>query len=162
MSTVFFDSTNPEMIPASARYAALYFDGRYGATGRQNAWRFAHRRWITDHNDYIHCGIVDFEPGNPSYGDVTALSIFTGGRAKMGKEHRVYCDRADAKLAIERLDGRETLWWIATLDGKQWTAEELAADLKDNWGADIPADHIWGNQNRGDGVYDSSSLFLEW
>lgn len=160
--TYFYDAANPSMIPQGATHAALYYDGIYGAAGKGAAWRFAHRRWITDNWDYVHCGIVDYEPGNPSFSNPHALPVFVDGRNSMKKPHRVYCDRANAASALKQLNDRETLWWIATLDGLDWTPETLSENLRAHWNADIPADHIWGIQNMGDGTYDRSNLELDW
>ena len=54
------------------------------------------------------------------------------------------------------------LFWIATLDNKDWTVEQLAADLAANWGARIPAAQIWACQNKPRGEYDVSTLFGTW
>lgn len=160
--TQFYDSTNPELIP-DRDYAALYYDGIYGQAGKDAAPLFPHKRWITIGWDYRHCGIVDFEPGNPVYSSATGLWEFVRGRLLDGHPSRVYCDRSDAAKALSLTQGMHTLWWIATGDGKDWTPDELSKELHDNWNADIPADVIWGNQNLWvPRKYDRSNLFLDW
>lgn len=37
-------------------------------------------------------------------------------------------------------------WWIATLDGRPWTAAELSQDLSAHWDALLPPDRIWAVQ----------------
>lgn len=164
----FYDSTNPESsaIP-SHEYAALYYDGLYGSQGRAAAPLYKHHRWITIGWDAKHCGIADFEQDNPVFDSEMGLYLFVHQRMVMNKPRRVYTDRANASLAISRLESHQlkatdTLWWIATGDGKNWTAEELHQDLLTNWDADIPVDHIWGNQNLWTRFYDRSDLFLDW
>ena len=56
-------------------------------------------------------------------------------------------------------------WWISTLDNNpHWTAEELAADLRDNWHADIAAADLWGVQYSGGmtAEFDTSLLLGSW
>lgn len=162
----FYDSVNPDHIPSFAEYAALYHDGIYAPANRAAAHRFKHKRWITIHFDYANCSIIDFEKGNPCYQEPSGLRIFAVGRKKMGFKSRIYCDRADLARAFHGLGSmtadESLLWWIPTADDKNWSAEELARDIHQNWGVTIRPERIWANQNvwnRAAG-WDRSNLFL--
>lgn len=57
-------------------------------------------------------------------------------------------------------------FFIPTLDDKQWTPAELAADIRANWGVIVDESRLWGNQfasggPRGSGQveWDESSLY---
>ena len=86
----------------------------------------------------------------------------------MNVRARTYCDRANAADAVRALfdDGHGKLlgypglyWWISTLDGVEWTAQNLAEDLAKNWDAlEITADRIWACQNK-TGAVDESILY---
>lgn len=165
---VFFDNVLWHNIQPGS-LAALYADGRYTAPAiAESALGLTGARRITVLGNYQIASIIDFEPGNAAY-DPKTLRRFTRGRRNLGADSITYCDRADAAETWHALtEGTDTnlrdytLWWISTLDGVPWTAEELAADLATNWGAPIPASRIWANQNiRGiGGTSDRSNLFL--
>lgn len=159
----FYDSVNVASIPPGAEYAALYCDGEYRPPPAA-VRRFPHRRWITVTGDYPHAGIADFEPGNQVYEDPQGLRRWCARRLALGYSTPiVYADRADAQLAAGRLRGLGFYWWIPTLDGRDWTAAELAADLALNWGVTVPAGVIWANQNDSQpGLWDRSTLFGIW
>jgi hypothetical protein len=158
---VFFDSTDVTKIPADARSVALYADGAYRPPVR--LWRrFPRRRWITVDGNPV-CGIADYEPGNPVWYQPGKLGTWARERHDMRRSTGiVYSDRADVREALAELGELRALWWIATLDGRDWTPEELSADLAENFGAEIPAAEIWGNQNMPMGDYDRSNLFGDW
>lgn len=157
----FYDSVTPAKIPAGATHAALYRDGKFAATPEQ-AKRFPHVVWITVDGD-PHSQVADFEPGNPVFA-ADALSRWEHQRHTLGRRGIIYCDRSSVAGALAELSGRRADWWISTLDGKRWTAEELAADLKASFGVTIPAGDIWANQYAGgpDADYDTSDLFGVW
>lgn len=159
----FYDSIKPDQFPDTL-HVALYFDGDYGAAGRAAGVKFPRdqKRWITIYDDYRSCSIQDFEPGNPCYNDLSMVTTFVAGRHAMDAPARLYSDRSDVARALTVVKPGDVLWWIATLDGKDWTAEELTADLKANFNADIPADRIWANQNVGKKAFDISDLYLEF
>lgn len=79
---------------------------------------------------------------------------------------RVYCNRSSAEEALGQVAGMGNVrFWISTLDNNpHWTAEELAADLRDNWHADIAAADLWGVQYAGGmtAAFDTSALFGTW
>lgn len=160
----FYDSALWPSAPPSTQYGLKYIDGEFAPDQRI---RFEHTRFITVHGHYRDAGIIDFEPENPAFNPWT-LRRFVRGRKALNLRARVYCDRVDATEALRYLavDGLDNYpeWWIATLDGKQWTAAELAADLESHFDAPIPADRIWANQwtQVNDGEIDQSSLFGAW
>jgi hypothetical protein len=163
----FADSTTVSDIPPTFTHAALYHDGKFAAS-RADAARFTHVRWITIGTDYEHCGIVDYEPTNPVY-EERKLAEYVRGRAEMGKIARVYCDRADVGRALADLAGCALpvprLWWIATLDDERWTANLLAANIRQQFGSVIGAHLIWANQYqkaKPGQHYDVSRLFKDW
>ena len=158
----FEDAVSTGNIPAG-KYAALYLDGDFAAT-EADAARYPHHRWITVLGDpAASCG--DYEPGNPLYDEPGRLRKWADGRQAIHGEHvRVYCDRANAAVAALAVAGIPHEWWISTLDGKRWTAAELAADLAANWHVVIDPAHIWANQYQG-GIHaatDTSDLFGTW
>lgn len=157
----FFDSVTPGNITAGD-YAALYLDGEFAAT-KAEAERFSHVRWITVLGD-PDAGCGDFEPGNPLYDDGHELRAWAADRHAARKRVRVYCDRADAAEAARRVAGIPHEWWISTLDGKRWTAAELAADLAERWGVKIDPGRIWANQYQGGETApeDVSDLYGTW
>src|SRR5262245_12057947 len=110
--TTFHDSVAPALIPAGGA-AALYFDGLYGAAGQAAAHRFALRRWITIGADYVHCGIVDFEPGNPCFETPALLTSYLWGRAQGRHPARIYCDLSNVGRAQQHIAGAPHLWWLA-------------------------------------------------
>jgi hypothetical protein len=159
----FYDSAS-QRFPAGAEYVALYGDGDYRAPVSV-ARRFAHVRYITVLGDYATCGIADWEKGNAVFRS-GVLRTWAQGRKRMNCLARVYCDRSNAPEALEQVAGMGNVrWWISTLDGNAlWTAEELAADLRDNWHADIAAADLWGVQFAGGmtAAWDTSTLFGAW
>ena len=156
----FFDSTDPGNITRGS-YAALYKDGRFAAA-EADAARFSHVRWITVLGD-PDAGCGDYEPGNQLYVP-GVLRVWAKNRHAAGKRVRIYCDRADAAKAAQAVAGIPHEWWISTLDGKRWTAADLAADLDAHWGVKIAADRIWANQWQGgpDATEDISDLYQAW
>lgn len=161
----FNDSTDPTLIP-QRDYAALYRDGLYGSAGLDAAPLFKHVRWITIAAWWQRCGIADFEPGNPVYEDPTMLPAYLNGRQAMDRRGRIYCDRADTPLALERARNLPHEWWIAAWTGPngepgyRWTAAELAADIARVEHVEIGVEQIWAIQFiGGPGLkYDTSVL----
>lgn len=158
----FYDSVDPGKIPASATHAALYHDGLFAATPAQ-AKRFPHVQWITVIGAGSS-GIADYEPGNEVYDKAGALRAYVSGRVHRKRRAIVYSDRSNVESALKELDGLDRHWWIATLDNKRWTRQELADDLKRNFGVTVKASDIWANQYAGGqgAEYDTSDLFGEW
>lgn len=149
----FYDAVSWTEIPHGSM-AALYFDGRFAAPpNTPKALSLARHRWITVTGNYRDCSIADLleQPGyTPG-----KLRGFVRGRRGLGMDAIIYSDRAQAAegLAALRDFGHGDLaeyahlwWWISTLDGIDLDAEELARELRDSWGADIPASSLWGHQ----------------
>ena len=159
----FYDSAS-QRFPAGAEYVALYGDGDFKAPPSV-ARRFPHVRRITVLGDYATCGIADWEAGNAVF-KTGVLRTWAQGRKRMDCLARVYADRANSAEALEQVAGMVNVrWWISTLDNNpHWTAEELAADLRDNWHADIAAADLWGVQFAGGmtAAFDTSALFGTW
>jgi len=157
----FYDAADIARIPEGVSHAALYHDGLYAVSGAQ-ARRFPYRRWITITGDG-HSGIADFEPGNPIFERPGALRGWVADRHSLDLGTPiVYSDRANIAEALRRTEGMRVLWWITTLDGRDWTAAELAAELAARFGAHVLEADIWGNQNLSQDGYDRSNLFLGW
>jgi hypothetical protein len=157
----FFDSASGAIEPG--RRAALYIDGSFRASEIEKL-AHPHHRWITVLGD-PQASCADYEPGNALY-EPGVLRAWATARRALGEHDvvRVYCDRADAAKAAAEVAGIPHLWWISTLDGKRWTASELASDLTADFGVDINPAHIWANQYQGGphAAEDVSDLFGEW
>jgi hypothetical protein len=148
-----------------------YSDGAFAANAEQVA-RFHRVRWITVTGDYTRAGAADWLPDNRF-----DLARYVAGRLNMGVRARVYVARAFARIAMNALgyphagqpwaDPR-VLWWIPTLDGKEWTPDALAASCA-AFDAPISAGKLWANQwtqlpslGNPSAYADQSSLFLPW
>lgn len=128
-------------------------------------------RVITVTGNHHIASILDGRPDN-NVSDATTRA-FVRGRKASGYDAIMYAPRAYVAEVVRALAADTSLlnypnlwWWIPTLDGRQWTPGELAADLAANWGADIDPGHIWANQwdqlpHLGPGaLVDVSNLFL--
>lgn len=150
----FYDAADWRNIPRGSA-AMLYRDGDYAAPVTApadldlTAWR-----WITVTGDYVNCGAIDWEPGNPCYTPM-GLASYVAGRKGLGKRGRVYCQRSLLSAALDALADSPTgnlatypglLWWIPTLDGRRWTAIDLARDCSQNYNAALPVATLWACQ----------------
>ncbi len=167
----FFDAANWQNIPRDS-WAMLYRDGQYSVPpNAASILGLARVRYITVTGWWQACGAIDWEPGNPCF-NPAALRAFVRGRRSRNWPARVYVEREYAAEAWNALSGYTSwpglFWWIPTLDGHEWTAQELADDLRQNWDAPIPVDRIWANQWNQEpvigpnAVRDVSNLFLNW
>jgi hypothetical protein len=148
MTELFYDSTQPEKIPAGAD-ALLYGDGDYKATAEQ-AKRFTAVRWITVLGS-PECGAADYESGNKVFGP-GKLRAWAIARRAMGCRARVYTDLANLAAARAEVGGLpNVVWWLATLDG-----DKLSAGYEG-----LP---VWAVQYEGGETapYDTSVLYGEW
>lgn len=145
--TDFHDSARWGLIPAGAD-AALYHDGRFAATAA-DARRFGRVRWITVTGDYRHCGIIDYEAGEPDFAPAR-LRAFVAGRKAMNCRARVYCNRSTFPAAAEAVKGLPVEWWISTLDGDKLSA---------HWTAGLWAVQYAGGMTA---QYDTSVLYGQW
>lgn len=145
----FYDSTRPDLIPAGS-YAALYYDGDFAASPEAMA-RLGPVRWITVTGDYEHCGLADFEQGNPVFSVPGALYTWVQGRITMGKRARVYCDLSNLPRVRNLLVGVDSYEvWLATLDGSKLSPGFTPG--------------LWGVQYQGgeSADYDVSCLYGAW
>jgi hypothetical protein len=144
----FYDSTQPERIPAGA-HACLYYDGDYKATAEQ-AKRFAAVRWITVLGNYQNAGCADYEAGNEVFSQPNALRTWVQGRIDMKTRARVYCSRDNLAEVRSKLEGLDYLVWLATLDGNKLSAGYTPG--------------LWGVQYDGGptAAYDTSVLYGTW
>lgn len=150
----FYDASNWRNIPRGSA-AMLYIDGDYAAPADAPAQlALSHARWITVEGNHQTAGAIDWEEFQPCFTD-QALADYVAGRKSMGARARVYVQRSLVSRALAALDASEAedlatypglVWWIPTLDGREWTAGELQADLAANWNADLPLAAIWANQ----------------
>ena len=161
--TDFYDSARPGLIPAGA-HACLYYDGAF-VPNEAEVKRLGPVRWITVLGGAAvaaHTGACDYESGNAIHDDPALLREWAVARKAMNCRARLYCDRSDAAAAMAQVHDLENVrWWIATLDDKRWTAEDLLADLSRNHGVTIPAERLWANQFAGGvtAAYDTSQLY---
>jgi hypothetical protein len=148
--TIFYDSTDPEKIPAGAR-ACLYADGDF-ASGRADLGRFYGVRWITVlGNQWAQ--IADFEKGNEVFSEGSALLGWARGMCHQGVRPVVYSDVASLGLVRQRLATLDRPYdiWLATLDG-----DKLSAGYEG-----LP---VWAVQYEGGETapYDTSVLYGTW
>jgi hypothetical protein len=112
-----YDSTRPELIPATAPVILYYADGRYKWSGEQLA-RFpdARVRAITVEGDPV-CDIIDVESGDCTPGDVPN---FLRARLDMGvATGTVYCNRSTLATVQLMAGSLPFNLWLATLDGSK-------------------------------------------
>jgi hypothetical protein len=171
----FYDATDPRNYP-HGQPACFYGDGRWAVTATDViAIAPPERRFITVTGNGRTCSILDGRPDNP----LTAAQVrgFVRDRRGAQEDAIIYCPRSWV-AEYQRIlfdDGHGQLgaygrlwWWIATLDGIDWTPENLAADIAANWDATIQPGRIWAVQNNqlpaiGPGaLVDQSQLFLPW
>lgn len=172
----FYDAAYWRNIPQGSS-AILYLDGRYAAPpSAPTVLALAEVGWMTVTGDANGAGSIDWEAGNACF-TPNGLAAYVAQRKAMGKRARVYVQRSLVSAALAALDQSEAqdlatypglLWWIPTLDGREWTAAELQHDLATNWNANLPLATIWANQwtqipHIGPGALaDQSSLFGVW
>lgn len=153
-----YDAADWRNLP-HARYCMVYGDGHPGGFDIPTAAEVASigapdHRVITVRGNGRIASIIDGRPDNNL--DDPTVRAFVRERLTMGASAIVYTPRAFVR-GYQRclLDGGHTerladyprlYWWIATLDGKPWTALELSQDLAANWDALLPPDRIWAVQ----------------
>lgn len=122
-------ATVPEAFAVRPNGVIAYVDGRYAWTPDQLA-RFPRYESISVTGDPAAMRVarwVDVERYDATPGDVPACweARQRFGYANFG----VYCDRSTVPEVLDATEGREPLWWIATLDNHAWTPAELAANI---------------------------------
>jgi hypothetical protein len=174
-SSVFYDSINPRDYPRGQR-ACFYADGLYRVTGADiAAVNPPDYRLITVTGNGRTCSIVDGRPDNnisPAH-----VRAFVRERRGNSQDAIIYCPRSwviEYQQVLfdfhhgDLLSYEGLFWWIATLDGKPWTAAELSADLAENFDAELHPDRIWAVQWNQlpelgpNAKVDQSALFLPW
>lgn len=160
MTSKFYDSTEPDNIPNGSD-VVLYGDGKYVQT-KYPYHRFGRVRWNTVLGTG-DCGAADYEKGNPVY-NAGRLKQWAQYRHANNWRARVYCDRADIGRAIHELGDVPRVWWIATLDGHQWTSAALLENIKETEKIVIPPNQLWACQYAGGltAKYDTSILYGPW
>jgi hypothetical protein len=124
--TSMYDSTTPWLIPASADYIAVYFNGLYAADLAKIEHQFPHARVFKIDvlgNAPAECGIADVENGDMTVADIPG---WCGRRLQAcpGTLCRLYCNRSTwpgAQLAVGKLTEAErdaVRWWIADPTGQ--------------------------------------------
>lgn len=173
--TKFYDAADFVNLPHN-KPACFYADGIYRATIADiNQIDPPLFRWITVTGNGRIASIIDGRPDNP----LTPAQVrgFVRERKGANQDAIIYCPRAWVAEYLQVLvddnhgdlvDYERLFWWIATLDGHDWTPAELAADIAANYHAQIREDRIWANQNNqipalgADAKADESQLFLGW
>lgn len=171
----FYDAADVRNYP-HGQPACFYGDGRNAVTASDIvAIGPPEHRLITTQANPRRCSILD---GRPDFALTPAqVRGFVRGRKGRNQDAILYSDR-EMVVEYQRilldddhgdLASYERLyWWIATLDGIDWTPRDLAADLAANYHATLDPGRIWGNQNNqlpelGAGaLVDQSELFLAW
>jgi hypothetical protein len=142
-----YDSTRPELIPASAPVVLYYADGAYKWTAEALA-RFpdARIRAITVEGDPV-CDIIDVESGDCTPGDV--LNFLRARHENGLATGTVYCDRSTLGLvnaAVAKVLPFNA--WLATLDGSKPTTCEgpgrlVAVQFAGGPDADYDTSVVW-------------------
>jgi hypothetical protein len=164
VTTFFYDSASPGKIPAGAR-ACLYSDGEFVPTPAE-VKRLGPVRWITvlgGASAAARAGCIDFETGNEAYVGAQ-LRQWALARKAMNCRARVYCNFSDSPKAHAQVsDLPNVVWWLATLDGHQMTAEQVVTRLAE-FGVHVGTDRIWGQQYQGGPTapFDVSQLLGVW
>jgi hypothetical protein len=160
----FYDAVNVEHIPDSATYAALYADGEFAVPHGTNLRRFTHRRWITVTGQNHHPGIGDYEYPNELFTVRGRLQQWAGARyAEYDVPAIVYSDLADMGRAQHAVGTVPVIYWIATRQRGQLSAEELCKILLDEYDVHLLPALVWAHQYEDvNGEYDVSNLFGTW
>lgn len=162
------DSTRPNLIPDKFALrpngVLIYVDGSYKWDARQIR-RFP-RHWnITTTGDVSHARTarcIDVERFDASPADVPE---YAAARAKFNDRTVVYCDRSTVPAVVSSdPTSFELLWFIATLDGRNWNPATLAADIAANEGVQLDPRKIRAIQYLPGESFDTSLLFgdPEW
>ena len=153
-----FDAADWRNLP-HGHYCAIYGDGHPGGFDIPTRDQIASigapdHRVITVQGNGRIASIIDGRPDNNL--DDPTVRAWARERVAIGATAIVYTPRAfvrgyqrclfDSGASVRLYDYPGLFWWIATLDGRAWTAEELSADLAANWDALLPPGRIWAVQ----------------
>lgn len=176
---LFYDSC-AKVYPATANSIAVYRDAGGGPAQcigfppDRDQYRIHSITRQAGANAAAYALINDYEWGLDSYEIRGQTREYCEARAVHGLRFINYCPRALLSSLLRELgpllwNNDEHRLWIPTLDGRQWTPDELAADIRANWGVVVDPGRIWANQwgqggPRGSGrvEWDESSLFRDW
>jgi hypothetical protein len=115
--------------------------------------------------------VLDYESGLRTQADPELVREWAEARIMQAHRAVFYCNRANLHqllVAVGHLiwTSQRTLFWIPTLDGAAWSAQQLAEDIALHWGVAIPANRIWACQHSGSeqtgGDWDASTLLGQW
>ena len=165
--TEFYDAATWQNIPPGS-WAALARDGRFAVEPAAVERRFERVRYITvlgGKAAAAYAGIADYEDGDAAKSVPGALREWAAERREMNCLARGYADRSDLP-EMHRLIGDlpNVRYWVSTLDDKQWTVEELVADILAVEGLKLDPALIWGIQIEGGPTapFDRSLLTAAW
>lgn len=167
MTTLFYDSARPNLIPKGAR-ACLYYDGLYKATPAEAA-RLSAVRWITVLGGAAAAadtGCIDYEQGNAAF-DGDALAQWAVARHGMNCRARVYTDLANLPRAYRAVGALpNVVWWLGMLEldgGKPWTVQGIL-ERTQKAGVTLAPGKVWAVQYAGGPTadFDISVLLGSW
>lgn len=117
MSIQCYDSTRPDLIPASAPAVLIYADGLFKWSHADKA-RFPHARHraISVLNNPSIAAVLDVELGDATPQDAPEFIKKRGGDAC------IYCNRATLPAVQKACAGLDYRVWLATLDGSKPTS----------------------------------------
>lgn len=157
------DSVDPDTIPQAFTIkpngVIAYVDGKYAWTPGQLA-RFPRYEAISVTGDPAAMRVarwVDVERFDATPAEVPGC--WDARRSFGYSDFGAYCDRSTAGEILDATEGREPLWWIATLDGLPWNPVTLAADIYRRYHVNITPARVRWIQNQPMGSYDVSSGF---
>ena len=140
------DAVTPANIPAKLGCAAAYVNGEFEWT-RQELARFPRVIRISvlpDPKAAAKARALDVENHDATPADAPAFV-----RYRQGIHHRdatIYCNRSTLPAVLEHLGDLQPRLWIATLDGRAWTPDELAIDIAAAEKIPVSPERIWAVQ----------------
>jgi|SRR5271166_3523182 len=170
----FYDSATYEF-PEGATHVMEYADGDFtpaktGHPPMRTLYPYVHDITVTGQS--WHAQFADYELYNPVFDVPGRCRAWVEQRITRGLRSVPYCDRYDLHRLHQELG--PVLWthslvrfWIPTLDGRQWTPDELSANIAQFWGVYISPARLLANQYAGEGSgsggpWDISNLFGMW
>jgi hypothetical protein len=157
------DSTRPELIPD--KYALrpngvlVYVDGDYKWPTTQ-VHRFPRHWGITTTgapDSAPHARVIDVERFDATPADVQE---YAGARMVHNDRTIVYCSRSTIPLVVSETKAwHRLLWFISTLDGMDWTPEQMVDNVWRLYDVAIEPKMIVAIQNIEGEQYDSSLIF---
>lgn len=155
---LFYDAADWRQLP-HGQVCLFYADGQPGGfniptPAQMESVEAPDSRTITSRGNGRIASILDGRPDNNV--DDPTVRAFVRERVVAAEDAIIYTPRAfvhgyqralfDAGTSQRLYDYPGLYWFIATLDGREWTALELAQDLAANWDALLNPARIWANQ----------------